>query len=92
VIPLNSLGVIDVGATDVADQDVLANALANVSRLELGNSYAVQRGSAFVNEYARTDINGQHSDGVLKILIIFLGAFPTLLPYGKGGHRDETES
>ena len=85
MIPLNSLGVIDVGATDVADQDVLANALANVSRLELGNSYAVQRGSAFVNEYARTDINGQHSDGGPEDPNHLLGAFPTLLPYGKGG-------
>jgi hypothetical protein len=85
VVPLTSLGVVDVGGTDVADRDVLANALANISQSELRESYAIRRGSAFVNEYARTDASGRRSDGGPEDPSHLLGAFPTLLPYGKGG-------
>jgi len=55
---LQSLGVIDVGATHVGDHEMLAYALANTSTKELQNGFAIKRGGAFVNEYPRTDDEG----------------------------------
>jgi len=51
VVPLQSLGVVDAGATDVADNSVLAHAFAKISKSEVGQGYAVKRSSDFVNEY-----------------------------------------
>jgi|SRR5882762_1364654 hypothetical protein len=84
VIPLQSLGVVDVGATDVADRDILANALANVSTADIKKGYAIRRGSQFVNEYPRTDSSGKRTDGGPDNPNHLLGAFPCLFPYGKG--------
>lgn len=85
VIPLQALGVIDAGATYVADREVLSNAMANVSTGIGEDKYAVRRGSEFVNEYARTGPDGTRTDGGIENPNHLLGAYPTLWPYGKGG-------
>jgi hypothetical protein len=85
VVPLQSLGVVDVGGTDVAEHDALSSALVNVSKAEQQKSFAVKRGSDFVNEYARKDLEGEWSDGGPNNPNHLLGAFPTLYCYGKGG-------
>ena len=59
MIPLQALGIIDVGATDVGNNEMLANALANTSSSKLENGYAIKWSSEFVNEFGRTDENGQ---------------------------------
>lgn len=63
VVPLQALGVIDVGATHVGDNEMLAHALANMSSEALEAGYAVKHGGDFVNEYARTDADGERTDG-----------------------------
>lgn len=82
---MQSLGVIDVGGSDVAEKDVLAHALANVSQSELKTAYAVRRGSQFVNEYPRLNPDGKRSDGGPEDPNHLLGAFPLLYPYAQGG-------
>ena len=84
VVPLQALGVIDVGATHVGDNEMLAHALANMSSEALEAGYAVKHGGDFVNEYARTDADGERTDGGCQDPNHFLGAFPTLYCYGKG--------
>lgn len=85
VIPLQALGVIDVGASDVSDTSVLAHALANTSVAERQEGYAVKRSGDFVNEYGRIDGDGLRTDGGPDDPNHMMGAFPTLWPYGKGG-------
>ncbi|KAG1873908.1 hypothetical protein F4604DRAFT_1925483 [Suillus subluteus] len=82
VIPIQAHGVIDAEATLLSNQDVLANALANTSSAE---SYVVQHGSGFVNEYARRDATGMLYAGTPDDPNHLLGAFPCLFPYGLGG-------
>jgi hypothetical protein len=84
VVPLQALGVIDVGATHVGDNEMFAHALANTSSEVLEMSYAIKRSGEFVNKYARTDGGGQHTDGRGEDPNHLLGAFPTLYCYGKG--------
>ena len=50
--PLQSLGVIDVAATEVTENEILAHALENVSHDDKKQSWVVQCGTEFVNEYA----------------------------------------
>jgi hypothetical protein len=88
VVPLQSLGVVDVGGNDISKQDVLTHALANVSEEEKTKSFAIKRGNQFVNEYARTNSKGSHMDGGPDNPNHLLGAFPTLYCYGKGGIED----
>ena len=85
VVPLQSLGVVDVGGTDVEERDALTSALTNVSEAEQGKSFAVKRGNEFINEYARTNSEGERTDGGASNPNHLLGAFPTLYCYGKGG-------
>ena len=85
VVPLQSLGVVDVGGTDVDKRDALSSALANVSEAGRRESYAIKRGNDFVNEYARTNTEGERTDGGPGNANHLLGAFPTLYCYGKGG-------
>lgn len=95
IIPLQALGVLDVGGDDVPDTDILAHALSNSSvEASLSQSqradFQIQRGSAFVNEYARTDkTTGQRYDGGPSDANHLLGAFPVLFPYGAGGFEVE---
>lgn len=58
VIPLQALGVVNVGATYIGANEVLAHALANTSVTDTSTGYAVKRGGEFVNEYPRVDTNG----------------------------------
>jgi len=85
VVPLQSLGVVDVGGTDLDERDALSSALANVSEADQRKSFAVKRGNEFVNEYARTSLEGERTDGGPSNPNHLLGAFPTLYCYGKGG-------
>ena len=85
MVPLQSLGVVDVGASDVAERDVFAHALANMSQTEMKTAYAVKRGSQFVNEYPRTNVDGRRTDGGPDDPNHLMGAFPVLYPYAKGG-------
>ena len=48
---LQALGVIDMGATYVGDNEVLTNALANISTNELQEGFVIKQSSLFVNEY-----------------------------------------
>ena len=85
VVPLQSLGVVNVGGTDLDERDTLSSALANVSEADQRKSFAVKRGNEFVNEYARTSLEGECTDGGPSNPNHLLGAFPTLYCYGKGG-------
>ena len=84
-IPLNSLGVVDVAAAEVNENEVLAHALANLSRSEKELGWAIRHSSDFVNEYPRTNPDGSRSDGGTENPAHLLGSFPCLFPYGKGG-------
>ena len=69
----------------MSERDALSSALANVSEAEQSKSFAVKRGNEFVNEYARTNSEGERTDGGPDNTNHLLGAFPTLYCYGKGG-------
>ena len=84
-IPLQSLGVVDAGGTDIPDSELLAIALSKVSESDFNNGFAVKRGSTFVNEYARRDGNGDRFDGGTDDPNHLIGAFPTLFCFAKGG-------
>lgn len=79
------MGVIDVGATHVSNNEVLANAMANVSAKDVSNGYGIRHGSLFVNEYARIDTSGQHTDGGPKDPNHTMGCYLWLWPYVMGG-------
>ena len=81
-VPLQSLGVVDVAANDVNDNEVLAHALANVSRAEKGAAFAVRRGGTHVNEYPHRNPDGSLTDGSGDNPSHLLGSFPCLFPYG----------
>lgn len=83
VVPLQANGIIDVEASHLSNQDVLAHALTNVCHTEK-ESYAVRHGG-FVNEYGRRDEEGNQSAGDSENPNHLLGAFPHLFPYGMGG-------
>jgi hypothetical protein len=93
VFPLMAHGVVDVHADSVPDNDISAHAFANTAIDRTSSNFAIQRGSAFVNEYARKDGDGQRTDGGPGDPNHMLGAFPHLFPYGTGGfetNRDVT--
>jgi hypothetical protein len=83
-VPIQAHGVIDAEASLLSNQDVLANAFANTSGC-FEESYVVQHGSGFVNEYARRDETGVQYAGTSSDPNHLLGAFPCLFPYGLGG-------
>lgn len=85
VILLQALGIVDVGATYVGDNKVLANAMANTSNTTVQNLYGVHRGGVFVNEYARTDTDGQCGIGQTDDPHHTMGSYPWLWPYATGG-------
>jgi hypothetical protein len=61
VIPIQSMGVVNVDGNDISSTEIMAHALTN-STME--QNYSIRRGSAFVNEYARTDaVTGLRNDG-----------------------------
>ncbi|KAF8263081.1 hypothetical protein EI94DRAFT_1807788 [Lactarius quietus] len=85
IIPLQSLGVIDVAANDVDESEILAHALANVSWSDRASGWAIKRSSDFVNEYPCLSADGSFSLGTPKDPNHLLGTFPCLFPYGLGG-------
>ena len=82
---MNSAGAVDIQGTDITDQELMAHALANAANTKSSEEFAIRHGSAFVNEYARTDSSGQRTDGGPSDPNHLLGCFPTLFPYGRGG-------
>ena len=84
-IPLQALGVVDVAANGVTDNELLAHALANVSCADKTDSWAVKRSTDFVNEYPRIDVDGMCFVGSTENPNHLLGSFPCLFPYGLGG-------
>ncbi|TFK69980.1 hypothetical protein BDN72DRAFT_870513 [Pluteus cervinus] len=90
VIPIQSFGVVDVSGTSIPENDLMAHALANTANEQSIKEFAIRRGSAFVNEYARLDPNTQlRTDGGPSNTNHLLGAFPVLFPYGQGGFEVE---
>jgi len=86
VIPLQSMGVVDIDGSDLSSTEIMAHALANSAMGLMSDDYSIRRGSAFVNEYARTDAaTGLRNDGGPSNPNHLLGSFPTLFPYGMGG-------
>lgn len=77
---------VDVEGCDISSSEIMAHALANSTMDHLPEDYFIRRGSAFVNEYARTDnVTGLRNDGGPSNPNHLMGCFPTLFPYGKGG-------
>ena len=71
---------------DISSTEIMAHALVNSTTETISGDYSIKRGSAFVNEYARTDpVTGLRNDGGPSNPNHLLGSFPTLFPYGKGG-------
>ncbi|KAF7307359.1 ATP-dependent DNA helicase [Mycena indigotica] len=58
VFPIQASGVIDTGGEEVTDSDLFAHAAENIVPAFAAREYGVRKGSAFVNEYARTDGQG----------------------------------
>ena len=85
VIPLQSLGVVDVAGTEVKENEILAHALANVSLPERSEGWAIKRSADFVNEYPHTSGDGTLSAGMPEDPNHLLGTFPYLFPYALGG-------
>ena len=82
---MQALGVVDVAANNVNENEVLAHALANVSGADKETAFAVKRGGTFVNEYPRRNADGSLSEGSVDNPNHLLGSFPCLFPYGQGG-------
>ena len=85
--PLHSLGVIDIAASDVPENELLVHALANVSREDKDAGWAIKRSGDFMNEYPRKTDDGSLSHGMFENPNHLLGSFPCLFPYGQGGYE-----
>ena len=75
----------DVAVSGIPDNELLANALANVSRADKTDGWAVKRSGDFVNEYPHIDEDGSRFPGTAENPNHLLGSFPCLFPYGLGG-------
>ncbi|KAF5321196.1 hypothetical protein D9619_001956 [Psilocybe cf. subviscida] len=82
---LQSLGVVDIEGDDISSVELMSHALSNSGMAVAPDDYTIRRGSAFINEYARVDSEGQRTDGGPSNANHLLGSFPTLFPYGEGG-------
>ena len=85
IVPLQSLGVVDVAGNGVEENEVLSHAFANVSLSDRAEGWAIKRSSDFVNEYPRRTTDGSLSAGTPDDPNHLLGSFPYLFPYGLGG-------
>ena len=84
------MGVVDIDGSDISTTELMAHALANSTRDFCSDDYSIRRGSAFVNEYARSDpVTGLRTDGGPSNPNHLMGCFPTLFPYGVGGFETE---
>lgn len=84
-VPLHALGVVDIAATEVMDNEILAHALTNVPCSEKLNGWAIKHSSDFINEYAQCNATGAVGIGTFDNPNHLLGTFPWLFPYGEGG-------
>lgn len=82
---MQSLGVVDVDGGEISTSELMSHALSNSGLNQNPDDFTIKRGSAFINEYARTDSSGQRTDGGPSNPNHLLGCFPTLFPYGLGG-------
>ncbi|KAJ7177868.1 hypothetical protein C8R46DRAFT_1160285 [Mycena filopes] len=80
VFPLQAHGVVDVAGESVPDSELVAHALANVSAPAVQKDFLIRKSSAFVNEWARRDDDGNRFDGGPENPNHVLGAFPVLFP------------
>ena len=85
MIPLQSLGVVDAGATHVGETEIMAHALANASAIEMQDAQLIKRSSEFVNEYGRVNDNDEFTTGGTENPNHMMGTFVILWPYGMGG-------
>jgi hypothetical protein len=85
IVPLQSLGVVDVAGNNIEENEVLAHALVNVSDKDRAEGWGVKRGGRFVNEYPRVTAEGIRSAGTPDDPNHLLGTLPCLFPYGFGG-------
>lgn len=76
---------VNVGGNDIEENEVLAHALANITRNDRTEGWAIKRSSDFVNEYPRLTPEGKHCAGTPENPNHLLGSFPTLFPYSEGG-------
>jgi hypothetical protein len=81
------MGIIDISGGNITDNDLLAHALSNASESLTTDNFLIRRSSAFINEYARLDEAGLHTDSGPSNPNHLLGSFPTLFLYGKGGFK-----
>ena len=84
IIPLQSLGVVDVGGNDIEENEVLAHVLANMTHNDQAEGWVIKRSSNFVNEYLHLTLEGKHCVGTPKNPNHLLRMFPTLFPYSEG--------
>ena len=90
MLPLSHLGVVDVDGVDVSETELMVHALTNSCQFRQEEDYMIQRGSTFVNEYARVyPLAGQRNDGGLSDTNHLLGSFPMLFPFEMGGFEIE---
>jgi hypothetical protein len=89
MVPLHSLGIVDVAANEVSDNKVLAHALLNVSDRDKEQGWAVKHSSDFVNEYAQKNAASELTLGNSENPNHLLGSFLCLFPYGYGGFEVE---
>jgi hypothetical protein len=85
VVPLASLGVVDIAGCGVSDSTLLVHTLSNTCEEECSKAYAVRCSGTFVNEYARRNKDNELTDGGPENPNHLYSAFPCLFPYAKGG-------
>src|SRR6266508_2460155 len=86
VIPIQLMGVVNVDGNDISSTEIMAHMLTNSTIEQNTGDYSIRRGSAFLNEYARTDaVTGLRNDCRPSNPNHLLGSFPILFPYGMGG-------
>ena len=83
---------IDIAATDVPENELLAHALANVGQGDKASGWAIKRSGDFVNEYPRKSTDGLLTDGSPDNPNHLLASFPCLFPYGLGGFEVDRQS
>ncbi|KAF8263824.1 hypothetical protein EI94DRAFT_1703716 [Lactarius quietus] len=80
-------GVVDIAASDITEHEILASALANITREDKAEGWAVRRSSDFVNEYPRKTADSVFFEGTTENPNHLLGSFPCLFPYGHSGFK-----
>jgi len=85
MIPLQSLGMVDAGATYVGEHEILVHALANASSSEMEDSQLIRWSSEFVNKYGCRDQHDNLTDSGPDNPNHMMGTFVMLWPYGVGG-------